>query len=222
MVAIFVVVFVIVALTIDSIVRRMGPAPAVVAVRREVPLPGGLFLDTGHTWTALEPSGRIRVGLDDLVRAAIGRADKVEMPEPGTEIKRGEPLFTLVRGNRRAVLTAPVDGVVRSVNPDLSESAAALSHDPYRKGWICALSPKNLGAALRNLKVAEEAGEWLRKERSRFEEFVASQAWGSAVPGTAMADGGKPADGILEFLNDEAWATFSREFLTPQGTREAS
>jgi glycine cleavage system H lipoate-binding protein len=215
MVAIFVVLFIVLAMTIDALVRRKGPAPA-LGVRREIPLPGGLFLDTGHTWTALEPSGRIRVGLDDLVRAAIGHADKVELPEPGMEVKQGQPLFTLVTGNRRAVIASPVDGVVRSVNPALAENGASLSRDPYRRGWICALSPKNIGAALGKLKVAEEAAEWLRKERGRFEEFAASQTWRSAVPGTVMADGGKPADGILNHLDDEAWAAFGREFLEPR------
>ncbi len=215
MVAIFVVLFIVLAMTIDALVRRGQAAPIPAEVRREIPLPGGLFLDTGHTWTALEPSGRIRVGLDDLIRAAIGRADKVELPEPGTEVRQGEPLFTLIHGGRRAVIAAPVDGIVRSVNPALAENAAALSRDPYRKGWICALSPKNLAASLRNLKVAEEATEWLRKERDRFQEFVASQAFRSAVPGMVMPDGGKFADGALNCLDDEAWAAFHREFLTP-------
>ncbi len=220
MVAIFVVLFIVAAMTIDALVRRREPAPA-LAVRREIPLPAGLFLDTGHTWTALEPSGRIRVGADDLVRAAIGHADKVELPQPGAEVQKGQPLFTLVSGERRAVVASPVDGVVRSVNPALAENGATLARDPYRRGWICALSPKNLGASLRNLKVAEEAGEWLRKERERFDEFAASQAWRSAVPGTAMADGGKPADGFLNSLDDEAWAAFGREFLAPRDAAPA-
>jgi glycine cleavage system H lipoate-binding protein len=214
MVAIFVVLFVLLALAIDSIVRRMGPA-VVLAVRREIPLPAGLFLDSGHTWSALESSGRVRVGMDDLIRAAIGKADSVELPEPGKEIRRGEPLFSLSRGGRRIVVSAPMDGIVRSVNPDLAESAAALEHDPYRKGWICALSPANLGAALKRFRIAEDASEWLRNERARFDAFVADRAWASAVPGTAMADGGKPADGILEHLHDEAWDSFRRDFLTP-------
>lgn len=216
MVVIFVVLVILLALAIDSLVSRLQPQAVVVPVRREISLPGGLFLDTGHTWTALEPSGRIRVGLDDLVRAAIGRADKIEMPEPGTEVKRGEPLFTLVcGGDRRVVLSAPVDGVVRSVNPELAASAAPLAHDPYWRAWVCALSPKNLAESLRHLKVAEEAREWLRNERARFDEFVVSQVWRAPVPGLAMADGGKPADGVLAYLDDEAWATFRRDFLTP-------
>ena len=221
MVAIFVVLFIVLAMTIDAIVRRRAPAPALLAVRREIPLPGGLFLDTGHTWTALEPSGRIRVGADDLVRAAIGHADKVELPEPGMEVKQGQPLFTLVTGERRAVVASPMDGVVSSVNPALAENAASLARDPYRRGWICALSPKNLGASLRKLKVADEAVDWLGKERERFEEFAASRIWRNAVPGIAMADGGKPADGILNYMDDEAWAAFGREFLEPRDAAPA-
>jgi glycine cleavage system H protein len=215
MVAIFVVLFVVLAMTIDALVRRKQPAVVIAMVRREIPLPGGLFLDAGHTWTALDPSGRIRVGMDDLVRAAIGRADKVELPEPGTEIQQGQPLFTVVSGGRRAVIAAPMDGIVRSVNSTLIENPAALARDPYHRGWICSLSPKNLAASLRNLKVAEEGVEWLRKERERFDGFIASQAWRGVVPGAVMPDGGKPADGVLNYLGDEAWAAFGSQFLAP-------
>lgn len=218
MVAIFVVLFVLLALAIDSIVRKMQPAEP-LAIRREIPLPGGLFLDEGHTWAALEPSGRVRIGLDDLVRAAIGKADRVELPEPGKEVRKGDPLVTLVRSGRRAVLSAPMDGVVRAVNKELAESPAAVEHDPYRKGWMIALSPANLGAALSKFRIAGEASEWLKKERGRFDDFVAEQAWSSAVPGTAMADGGKPADGILDYLHDEAWKIFGRDFLKTESPK---
>jgi hypothetical protein len=131
------------------------------------------------------------------------------------EVKQGQPLFTLVTGERRAVIASPVEGVVRSVNPALAENGASLARDPYRRGWICALSPKNLGASLRKLKVAEEAVEWLGKERERFEEFAASRIWSNAVPGTAMADG------ILNYMDDEAWAAFGREFLEPRDAAPA-
>ena len=213
MVAIFVVLFVVLAMTIDALVRRNKPAVALAMVRREIPLPGGLFLDAGHTWTALDPSGRIRVGMDDLVRAAIGHADKVELPEPGTEVLQGQPLFTIISGGRRATITAPMDGIVRSVNSVLVESPGAIGRDPYHRGWICSLSPKNLGASLRNLKVAEEAVAWLHNERERLDGFIASQAWRAVVPGSVMPDGGKPADGVLNYLDDEAWAAFGHEFL---------
>ena len=33
-----------------------------------------------------------------------------------------------------------------------------------------------------------------------------------------MADGGKPADGILNYLDDEAWAASAIEFLAPRET----
>ena len=216
MVAILVVLFILLMLAIDALVHRNEAAPVVQPVRRQIALPAGLFLDSGHTWTALEPSGRIRVGLDDLVRGAIGHIDKLELPEPGTEVKRGQPLFALVQAGRRVDLVSPVDGVVSSVNPLVADTPGPVAADPYYRGWVCALSPKNLAASLRRLKVADEAIAWLRAERDRFEKFVAAQAWRSPVPGMAMADGGKPADGVLGHLDDEAWATFGRDFLRPE------
>jgi hypothetical protein len=37
-----------------------------------------------------------------------------------------------------------------------------------------------------------------------------------------MADGGKPADGILIHLDDQAWEAFGREFLAGDATTVGS
>jgi glycine cleavage system H protein len=223
MVAILVVLFIVISLTVNFFVERSAarnapPVAALPPARREIPLPRGLFLDGGHTWAALEPSGRVRLGLDDLARSALGRADSVEIPRPGTEIRRGQPLFTVVQGQRRATFSSPIDGVLASVNGLLAAHPETLARDPYQKGWVLALLPKNLGASLRNLFVADEAARWLAGERERFEAFVSGRLRLAPQLGAVMPDGGRPVDGVLQHLDDDSWNAFTRDFLSRHDT----
>src|SRR5574341_1139879 len=81
-----------------------------------VSLPAGIFLDSGHTWIEVDPSGRARVGADDFVQRAVGRVDEIELPTVGGEVRQGETLFAIRQGNRKVELPAPLDGVVAAVN----------------------------------------------------------------------------------------------------------
>lgn len=186
-----------------------------------VSIPSGLFLDRGHTWVGLETSGSVRVGMDDLVLRAIGRIDGVELPEKGREVKRGEKLFVVRQGERRAVFTAPVDGVVGAVNDGLNEHPEVLKTEPYRQGWVCVLNPKNLARHLGGLSIAEAADAWLNKEIERFREFIASRPIEHMTLGRLLQDGGRPTAGILELMDEETWDRFAREFLRfPAGEGE--
>ena len=167
--------------------------------------------------------GFLEVGNDDFVYARVPwrgpvLSDSRKGPRPHRGTRSTLPFWTTGDGHfsvgyRADILAGGGAGARATRFHELAENGASLARDPYRRGWICALSPKNLGASLRKLKVAEEAVEWLRNERERFDEFAAARTWRNAVPGTAMADGGKPADGIMNYLDDEAWAAFGREFL---------
>jgi glycine cleavage system H lipoate-binding protein len=225
MVAIFVVLTFAGFLLVDALVQRAQARkvqerqPAGHPVDRRAPLlhvfaPAGVYLDGGHTWLAVDPGGRTRVGLDDFVRQAVGSIDQVVLPVEGQAVRRGEKLFTITQRGRTASLTAPVDGVVESVNRSLSRDPALLHVDPYQRGWVCTLKPKNLAAGLRKLKVAEEARSWLNAEVERFQQFFAGRSVPHALLGEVMQDGGQLAGGVLEAMDEETWALFSERFLS--------
>ena len=194
----------------EDVRRRAFLAGAAVAGPATAPFPRGLFAAPGHTWVALEASGQVRIGMDAFAGSAIGRIDGVELPEEGRRISRGDPLFTIHQGGRKAVFSAPVDGVVSAVNPEARGEVAA---DPYRKGWICALDPAGLAAGLRRLLLGEEAVEWLRSEAKKYAELLTSRPLRTAEAGAVLADGGQVAPGALEAVDDETWNLFAAEFL---------
>jgi|DewCreStandDraft_5_1066085.scaffolds.fasta_scaffold00034_114 glycine cleavage system H lipoate-binding protein len=226
MVAFFVILTIIGFILVDSIVqwaearqgralKQAAPRPTVVpALALEtVTVPAGLFLDEGHTWVRLEPSGRTFIGMDEFARRAIGRVDAVELPKVGSVVRRGDPLFAIVQNGRRAIFRAPLTGVVSAVNEGFARLPETGRRDPYEEGWVCALKPMDLAAHLRHLFVAEEARAWLRWEIERFKEFLTQHPMLQPAFGQVLQDGGQWAEGILEGLDEASWEEFARTFL---------
>ncbi len=172
-------------------------------------LPANVFRHPGHGWATLETGGLVRIGVDDFLRTAIGHVDAVELPRSGDRLVAGHPAFSLVQGQRRADVPAPVTGVVAEVNPVLAGHLSLLKDRPFGAGWVARVRPTALGEDLPRLHVAERASAWLKREATRLREFVVAHAADRAgVLGPTMADGGEFSDGPLTLLDDAAWREF--------------
>jgi len=201
---------------------RAQPVPCALPASRPVPLaleriavPPGLFLGTGHTWLGLEPSGMARIGMDEFASRILGHIDTVELPGTGKAVRHGEGLFTIRQGDRTAVFTAPVDGVVTSVNEGLRKATEPLGAEPYTLGWICTLKPANLAANLRRLLVGEDSRAWIADEIERFMAMLAMRPVSSPALGALSPDGGDLVKGVLEKADKETWDIFVGEFIGP-------
>ncbi len=179
-------------------------------------VPGGLFFHRGHTWTNLLFSGQVKVGMDDFLQKLLGRIDGVTLPPVGVEVKAGQPFVAVRQGGRSAMLPAPVDGVVCAVNAELAKSPDLLRRDPYTRGWLVAIRPKDLTVNMPTLMVGEKSHTWLALELGRMADFLREAMAGhqDALVGATAADGGLTAEGVLERLDDEHWAAFQDRFLT--------
>jgi glycine cleavage system H lipoate-binding protein len=176
-------------------------------------LPAGIFLGAGHTWLSLGPTGQVQVGMDDFAQRVIGRIDAVELPPVGEKIWRGQRLFTIKQGSRVAEFGSPVDGVVSTVNQALVQNPETMKTSPFQGGWACVLNPLNLAKDLKHLTIAEEAKDWLDREVQRFLAFVVGRPSQHLALGHVLQDGGEPASGLLEMMDDESWGQFIQRFL---------
>jgi glycine cleavage system H lipoate-binding protein len=170
--------------------------------------PANVFLHEGHTWTAVEESGEARIGIDALVRKAIGRIDALELPEVGQMVRQGQKLFALRQGERVAEFVAPIDGTVTSVNHRASSPGHMNSSD-----WICQVRPRNLSSELGILKFAEEGVTWIYQELVKFQGLIVAQVPRLRAVGVTIQDGPLALDSLLENLDDDTWRRFGREFL---------
>ena len=229
MVALFVIVTILLCVGADGIVQwrkakkerasrniadQIVPAEAFATV----PAPANLFLDGGHTWVEVKPSGAAMIGVDGFAQRLIGRIDDVVLPEVGKEVKRGDVLFAVKQDNHRAAFASPVDGTVIMVDHELPWHPEMIQEDPYREGWVCSVKPKNLARNLKQLVAADEAKAWLKNEAQRFQEFFAAQTLDNMQLGQVLQDGGQLAGGVLEFADDGTWKQFNEMFLRPQDT----
>ncbi|HXU39450.1 MAG TPA: hypothetical protein VN937_24055 [Blastocatellia bacterium] len=223
MVALFVILTIVVCVMADSVVQWTKAKKEAGAHAREnkipayafedVTTPAGVFLDPGHTWVHLAHSGAAHVGLDAFARKVVGRIDGVELPAVGEEVHRGDKLFAIRQGERTASFQSPVDGVVTTVDEALARHPEAIGADPYAMGWVCSISPRNLAANLKRLRIADEAKSWLKSEVERFQEFFAARPLENRALGQVLQDGGLPTGGVLELMDDETWTLFCEEFL---------
>jgi glycine cleavage system H lipoate-binding protein len=219
MVALFVVATILLCVGIELLrdrarQRKAEPSAAHIPADRFF-LPKGFFVSKAHTWVELTFSGEARVGIDDFAQKVIGSIDRIEVAPLKKELNKGDTLLTVAHGNRVLSIPAPISGTVLTVNESLFDSPQILHQDPYVAGWVAVIVPKNISTELRLLAIADDAAKWLRKEVSRFRDFIKEQAQiGVPLPaGVTMLDGGAPLNGALEQFNENTWNAFQKEFL---------
>ena len=226
MVALFVILTIIVFLTVDYFVQRAelgkvsaravrspatpGAMPAAAigghahAPVDEIPL--GLFFDLGHTWSHLEPSGVLRVGVDRLAPTLLGLPVGVELVPSGTHAHQGDTLARLRGRTRSVALRSPVDGVVAEVNQEVVADPLRTIQDPFGTGWFYRLTPNRLAPAMKAMLVGEEASAWMRRELVRLRDLVSVLVARGRFAGATLPDGGLPIEGLAERLDSQAWA----------------
>ncbi len=205
--------------------RRHSPATAraepgpigIVELTDLARVPAATFLDPGHTWLRLEDAGTALVGCDRLPLTLLGEPDRVTVPPRGTEVRRGDPLVTLRRGDRELTLRSPLTGRVEGVNRDAVDWPAQTRIDPFGRGWLLRIAPQRLAGALRRMAVADEAGPWMLAELRRLRDALSGLGRrGTELP-AALPDGGLPVNGLAARLPAGAWAALTRELFEDRG-----
>ncbi len=216
MVTIFLFLTVVFFILLDVIIQKIRGKKPVLAVEKDnsIRLPKGLFYYTGHTWANIQMSGSVKVGIDDFVQKLVGKVSEIQAQPIGKTVKQGETLVQIKQGNRTLSFASPVDGTVTQINDHLLKNPVLLQESPYKSGWIYEIQPTNLSYNLPKLLVGERSLAWLKTELSRLRDFLSSTAMTPALVGQTMQDGGIPANGLLEQLNDQSWDAFQKQFLT--------
>jgi CheY-like chemotaxis protein/glycine cleavage system H lipoate-binding protein len=154
-------------------VRVVAPAVAEVVAAGEYCVPGGAFVSNGHAWARIDPGGQVWTGLDDFARKALQSVERVDLPQIGTRVKRGETLFTVRRGTEALKVPAPVSGEVTQTNRGLAEQPQLLVQSPYDRGWACLVRPSDLAADLEGLRIGRPVVAWYQQEITRLRHDLA-------------------------------------------------
>ena len=176
-------------------------------------LPNGIFVANNHLKAQLTSAGEIKLGIDNFISSAMGKIDKIILPEINSIINKGDTLLTLVQGDHTTEIKSFSNGTVTDINARYASSSSYLNSDNVAKAWAITFTPDQLSTTLRMLKVGQEAKEWMKNEINRFKEFL-NEATSSPSTAIVLQDGGLPTFGVLQNLDSGAWKKFEKEFLT--------
>ncbi len=190
-------------------------APAFSFDENSLNMPKGLFFDKTHTWAFMEQDGKVKVGLDDFLQHVTGLITRVEMKNPGTEVRKGEILFSIIQNGKQLNISSPISGKITEKNSDLIANSSMMNSSPYVKGWVYKIEPDHWLSDIKQLNMPETNQKWLRNEFSRLKDFIAG-ALNLSSPQfeqIVLQEGGTLKDNVLADFGPEAWEDFQTKFL---------
>jgi glycine cleavage system H lipoate-binding protein len=181
---------------------------------RHIYIPKGIYFDKGHTWAQMNDDGRVSIGLDDFLQHVVGRITNVKFVEPGSFVKKGDPIVTIEQDGKDLTLYAPISGTISASNRHIGLNAELINSDPYHDGWIYKIEPANWKEEITSLTPGRDAFSWLKDEMVRLKDFIAfATQKNSNAPAMVMQDGGTIKVRALENSRTETWNDFQNEFI---------
>lgn len=211
MTVLFVILTIVAFLAVDWLVRRgKARVPAPVVETPPVRLPQGVFFAKSHTWLNLFPSGRAWLGIDDFVARVLDDPRVTFLAEPGSRVKRGDPILRLEENGHSFTVRSPLAGDVLAVNERLAEEPGLLRRVPFVDGWAIEMAPER-AADLKGLLLGDETRRWMGDEFARLRDLFAGA--GGVLQPAMLQDGGPPVAGAMKLVGPEVWERFEKEFL---------
>jgi glycine cleavage system H protein len=169
-------------------------------------LPEGMYYHQGHTW-AVPEGNTVKVGMDDFAQKLVGRPSTINLPQVGSRIEQGSHGWKLGFDSASIDMVAPVNGEVVKVNEEVIKNPDLINQDPYGKGWIMMIKPRNLKADLKNLLFGRLASAWMEETVDSLRERMGEDL------GVVYQDGGVVVSGIAKALSPDKWDEVAKEYL---------
>jgi len=115
-----------------------------------------------HEWVLLENDTAL-VGITDYAQQHLGDVVFVELPEIGTELRKGEAFCVVESVKAASDVYAPISGEVLEINETLEDHPEILNQSPYEKGWIVKIRVDD-GTEYNDLMKAEDYEQFIEKE----------------------------------------------------------
>lgn len=104
--------------------------------------PKDLRYSSEHEWARVE-DGRVRVGVTKFAADRLSDVVFIELPAVGAAVTFMEPFGVIESVKAVSDLYAPLSGTVVEVNAALSDSPEVVNTDPYGRGWMIVVEPKD-------------------------------------------------------------------------------
>ena len=102
----------------------------------------GLLYTESHEWVK-EEGDKVTIGISDYAQSQMKDVVYVEMPEVGSEFKKGESIGVVESVKTVADIYSPVSGKVVETNLALKDHPQFINEDPFGKGWIVKIAVRD-------------------------------------------------------------------------------
>jgi glycine cleavage system H protein len=92
-----------------------------------------------------DEGSQVTIGLTDYAQSQLKDIVYVDLPEVGSEFKKGESIGVVESVKTVADVFSPITGKVLGTNLSLKDSPQFINEDPYGKGWIVRMEMKDRG-----------------------------------------------------------------------------
>ncbi|BAU10804.1 glycine cleavage system protein H [Leptolyngbya sp. NIES-3755] len=97
--------------------------------------PDTLKYTDSHEYAKLD-GNTATIGITAFAIDQLGDIVFLELPEPGTEVQKGENFGTVESVKAVEDLKSPVSGTVLEANTEMVDTPEKLVDDPYTSGWL--------------------------------------------------------------------------------------
>lgn len=125
-------------------------------------IPKDLKYTKEHEW-AKEEGDTALLGITDFAQHSLGDVVFVELPEVGTQLKKGEAFGSVESVKAASDIYSPLSGEVVEINSELEDHPELLNESPYEKGWIIKIRVSDTGESVELMNEAQYA-EFVEKE----------------------------------------------------------
>lgn len=88
-----------------------------------------------HEWLKVD-GDLVIVGITEHAATQLGDIVFVELPEPETQVAKGDEAVVIESVKAASDILAPVDGEIVEVNEALGDNPALVNEDPLGAGWF--------------------------------------------------------------------------------------
>ncbi|MCZ8321514.1 MAG: glycine cleavage system protein GcvH [Novosphingobium sp.] len=93
------------------------------------------YFTQDHEWIDVEGASGV-VGITDYAQSQLGDITYVDLPAPGTTVKKGDAPCVVDSVKAASDVYSPVSGTITAANDALGDAPETVNTDPEEGGWL--------------------------------------------------------------------------------------
>jgi len=97
-----------------------------------------------HEWISIPEGGISKVGISNHAQAELGDIVYIELPEPPTDLSKGDSAATVESVKAASDVYSPISGEIVETNDAIEQEPEIINQSPFEEGWFFKIRPHNI------------------------------------------------------------------------------